>query len=190
MSNARTARLAVAVSEISLTASYGISDTGGNREPLTLLFSGTIKATAADFQGSAWDLPARLERRDISVRCVSTPRQSKSTPQESTIGRCQFCPIARQLDVAVEVNCCPKLFHVLKNTAGFGGNQGRAGLTLMLDVMEDQDTDADRNPAIVRLAVTRLAVTAARTFGGPDAPWSDAEFSATRSSVPSSGPVL
>lgn len=187
MSSIRTARLAVPVSEISLTASLGSSGEGSRHAPLFLLFSGTVRSTAPDFQGDAWDLPARLERRAVSVRCIPAPRQSKSSDGDNGIGWCQFCPIATDLEVAIEVNCCPKLFHVLKNTAGFGGQAG-AGLTLMLDVTQEDGSPGD-NGAVVRLAVTRLTVTASRALTAAAHPTFGPTAASRRLPAPSTVPV-
>ncbi len=166
MSTTRTTRLVVTVSEISLTASLRTPASGRGQDPLSLLFSGAVRAIAPDFRGDAWDMPARLEGRAVTVRCVSTPPDSDDGGERAVIGRCQFCPIARELHVAVEVDCCPKLFHVLKNTAGFGGGQPGAGITLMLDIMEAGEDGRGCGDAVVRLDVTRLSVTASRAIGG------------------------
>ncbi len=164
MSTTRTTRLAVSVSEVSLTAALRAPASGRGQDPLSLLFSGAVRAIAPDFKGDAWDMPARLEGRNVTVRCISIPTPASDDEETPVIGRCQFCPIAHDLDVAVEVDCCPKLFHMLKNTAGFGGGQPGAGITLMVDVMETaEDSCGD---AVVRLDVTRLSVTASRCISG------------------------
>lgn len=166
MSTTRTTRLAVSVSEVSLTASLRAPASGRGQDPLSLLFSGAVRAIAPDFMGDAWDMPSRLEGRNVTVRCISMPPAAGDGEKTPVIGQCQFCPIAHDLDVAVEVDCCPKLFHVLKNTAGFGGGQPGAGITLMLDVMEAGENDRGCDNAVVRLDVTRLSVTASRCIGG------------------------
>ena len=146
MSFARSARLVVAVSEISLTASFGARTNGRYREPLALLFSGVVKEAAPDFKGDAWDLPDRLEKRAIVVRCRSSLKAAAGgESSRPAIGWCQFCPLACDLDVAVEVDCCSNLFNVLKNTAGFGASQAGPGLTLTLDLADDgEDAEQDR----------------------------------------------
>lgn len=189
MSNTRSARLVVAVSEVSLTTSFGAKASGRYREPLALLFSGVVKEAAPDFKGDAWDLPDRLEKRTIAVRCLSAPRAAAEAASRSAIGWCQLCPIACDLDVAVEVDCCSNLFHVLKNTAGFGGGQAGPGLTLTLDVADDGDEGKGRRDAAFRLAVTRMAITASRALKGAAAPLSDTAMSSSASTVPSSVPV-
>lgn len=166
MSTTRTTRLAVTVSEVSLTASVPGPAFGRVSDPLSLLFSGAVRAIAPDFMGDAWDMPARLEGRNVTVRCISMPSAARDGEETLAIGQCQFCPIAHDLDVAVEVDCCPKLFHILKNTAGFGGGQPGAGITLMLDVMEIGEDDRGCGTAVVRLDVTRLSITASRSIGG------------------------
>lgn len=166
MSTTRTTRLAVSVSEVSLTASLRASASGRGHDPLSMLFSGAVRAIAPDFMGDAWDMPARLEGRNVAVRCISMPPTARDGEEKPVIGQCQFCPIAHDIDVAVEVDCCPKLFHVLKNTAGFGGGQPGAGITLMLDVTETSEDDRGYGDAVVRLDVTRLSVTASRCISG------------------------
>jgi hypothetical protein len=170
LSTTRTTRLAVSVAEVSLTASLRAPASRRGQDPLSLLFSGAVRAIAPDFMGDAWDVPARLEGRNVTVRCISTPTAADGGGETPVIGRCQFCPIAHDLDVAVEVDCCPKLFHVLKNTAGFGGGQPGAGITLMLDVMKAGEDDRGCGDAVVRLDVTRLSVTASRAIGGSAPP--------------------
>lgn len=179
MLNARTARLAVSVSEISLTACLETPGDGKHQDPLFLLFAGAVETTAPDFKGDVWDLPTQMEKRAVAVRCISTPRQSATRRSPHAVGWCQFCPIARDLDVSVEIDCCPKLFHLLKNTAGFGGGQAGAGITLILDVAEENGGDVAGSSAVVRLAVTRLAVTASRTLTGAAPP-----FVRNRGSIP------
>ncbi|MBE0531933.1 MAG: hypothetical protein IH626_13965 [Rhodospirillales bacterium] len=190
MSTTRTTRLAVSVSEVSLTASLRAPASGRGQDPLSLLFSGAVRAIAPDFMGDAWDMPARLEGRNVTVRCISAPPTAHGGGETPVIGRCQFCPIAHDLDVAVEVDCCPKLFHVLKNTAGFGGGQPGAGITLMLDVMETGGNDLGCGDAVVRLDVTRLAVTASRSLGGSTGPAASAGIASRPLVAFSAVPVL
>lgn len=187
MSYARTARLAVSVSEIALTASLGSAGEDRRRAPLFLHFLGTIRSMASDFKGDAWNLPARLEQRSVNVRCIPVPGQSKSSSPDNGIGWCQFCPIATDLEVSIEVNCCPKLFHVLKNTAGFGGDAG-AGLTLMLDVTHEEGQPGD-NDAVIRLTVTRLTITASRALATTPLSVFGPSPSAVRSIAPAAIPV-
>ncbi|WP_316977144.1 hypothetical protein [Shumkonia mesophila] len=189
MSTTRTTRLAVSVSEVSLTASLRAPASGRGHDPLSLLFSGAVRAIASDFMGDAWDMPARLEGRAVTVRCVSTPPAS-GDGERPVIGRCQFCPIARDLDVAVEVDCCPKLFHVLKNTAEFGGGQPGAGITLMLDIMEAGEDERSCGDAVVRLDVTRLSVTASRAIRGSAGPAASGVAAFQPSVASSAVPVL
>ncbi len=190
MSTTRTTRLAVLVSEVSLTASLRAPASGRGHDPLSLLFSGAVRAIAPDFMGDAWDMPARLEGRNVTVRCISMPPAANDGEETSVIGRCQFCPIAHDLDVAVEVDCCPKLFHMLKNTAGFGGGQPGAGITLMLDVMEAGEGDQGCGDAVVRLDVTRLSVTASRAIGGSAGPLASGAMASWPSVASPAVPVL
>lgn len=191
MSTTRTTRLAVSVFEVSLTASLRAPASGRGQDPLSLLFSGAVRAIAPDFMGDAWDMPARLEGRNVTVRCISTPPVSDGEGETAVIGRCQFCPIAHDLDVAVEVDCCPKLFHALKNTAGFGGGQpAGAGITLMLDVMEADENDRGCGDAVVRLDVTRLSVTASRSIGGSAPPGASPALASRLTVASSAVPVL
>lgn len=160
----RTTSLSIAVTEVALVSGLHARSKAGHARQ-TLAFSGIVNPPRADFDTEIWDLPGSLTGHAVEIACISQGGMRDKTPVSDLIGWCQFTPVADELPVQVEVRCCPKIFHSLKNALTFGGGASGNGLVVTLDTVEDGDSPYRSNSAVTRLRVTSMTLRVVRNFG-------------------------
>lgn len=160
----RNTSLSIAVTEVALVSGLCAGSKAGHARQ-TLAFSGIVSPPPADLETDLWDLPGSLAGHAVEISCVSQGGMRDKNPLPDLIGWCQFTPVADQLPVQVEICCCPKIFHSLKNALTFGGGASGNGLVVTLDVVEDGATPYRSNSAVTRLRVTGMTVRVVRNFG-------------------------